>query len=109
MTRPYPSADPPEPSLRRWASADGAAGGWPPVARGDAWDRDLRRLLASVEEPAFSVLHLVPDAGELLVRRAVHGFVTEQTAEYFAMENGWRDFSVQPTRLLPLEWHPHSP
>jgi hypothetical protein len=110
MIRLTPRNEPSEPSLRRWSSADGAAGDWPPVVpSGDVWDRDLKRLLTAVEHPAFSASHLVPDAGELAVRRAVHGFGGEALAVLHAIENGWRDFSVQPTFSLPLELREDGP
>lgn len=77
--------------------------GTPAVADGDKWDCDLEWLPTATEHPAFSALHLVPAAGELAVRRAVHGFGDEAGAGLYAIESGWRDFSVQPTRSLPLE------
>lgn len=111
MTRPTPRTEPVEPCLRRWSSADGSTGGWPPVAPGggDVWDCALERLSTATEHQAFSALHLVPDAGELAVRRAVHGFGEEAGAGLYAIENGWRDFSVQPTRSLPLELRQDGP
>jgi hypothetical protein len=97
-----PNPEPIEPFLRRWESPDGAAGGWPPVVPGaDVWDRDLERLLSQAEDPAFSVLHLLPGGGALDVRRVVHGFSDYATASRYAVENGWCDFTVQPTRSLP--------
>lgn len=102
MSRPTSHTEPLEPSLRRWSSPDGAAGGWPPVMPGsDVWDRGLERLPTAAEDPAFSVLHLLAYGGEPAVRRVVHGFRDEANATRYAIENGWRDYTVQPTRVLP--------
>lgn len=98
------SPDPPDPSVRRWFEPDAAAGCRPPsMLTGDAWDRDLERLLAATDDPAFSVVHLMPAAGELLVRRTVHGFSDEASATRHAIENGWREFAVRPTSRLSQE------
>ena len=106
MTRINPS----ESSLRRWSSANGTAGGWPPVVPGaDRWPRDLERLLSASEDPAFSVLHLLPGGGALDVRRVVHGFSDYATASGYAVENGWCDFAVQPTGSLPRELRQDAP
>ncbi len=96
--------DPPDPSLLRWSEPDAAANCWPPpMFTGGAWDRDLERLLVVADDPAFSVVHLVPAAGGPLVRRAVHGFSDEASASQHAVENGWRDFAVRATPRLPRE------
>lgn len=105
MPRPTCGIDPPEPSLRQWSSADGAAGGWPPLA-GDVWDRALQRLLVAAEHPDFSVLHLVAEGCELVVRRAVGGFPDERQARQYAVENGWGNFAAMPTHQVPGEPRP---
>lgn len=110
MTRPTPRIEPLERCLRRWSSADGSVGGWPPITPGgDMRGYALERRLTATEHPAFSALHLVPAAGELVVRRVVHGFGDEAGAGLYAIESGWRDFSAQPTRSLPLELRQDGP
>ena len=102
MTRTALRTDQPEPCLRGWSSSDGTTGGSPPLLPdADGWDRGLQRLLSADEHPALSVLHLIAADSELVIRRAVHGFAGVQAAEYFAIENGWQEFSVQPTHRLP--------